>query len=520
MTESGRKTDGRQENGMKKEELYGRVFYACFANGGEREERYPFAFRNEYELVETGAVEAFLGGGDEFYRSAGVEGRRFVKEETFGRIYAEYQKEGLTGERFIHDKLELTGNQQVYYAVVSIQGMREAGKFGEYGKWYRMEFSKEGAYPCSVRDYSAEPGEMFREEAYQCNITAVTGEENDKLRELFRVYPDGRHIWHRKGKGRERKDGFGTLPVGTPVNSILVWRCPGSYYLCVEFYDSNQLPIGLFDMGYNQYVYNNYSDRNLPPNGGWGNRVPITVFISHFHDDHVSGLVSMAVSQILTGSYQYFFSNMDLHMPDTYQPPSFNLVVNSVAGAGGNVNIHDDQIPFQAPNPAFDYGLAEFDHPIQGTYNVHPHLHGMYVRCQTVGGRDVLMVGDTVYRGIKVVGGALNQPPRQGDLAAQYDVLIACHHGGNYHVDIAGHNYLPNTTAADYIPIPGNHNPTVIYSANGNGINSSHPNPVYVNEHLNQGWGAGIITNQNFSISGTIPGHIRIDNQNGYVEIT
>ncbi len=507
---------------MKKEELYGRVFYACFANGGEREGRYPFAFRNEYELVETGAVEAFLGGRDEFYRLGSVESRRFVKEETFDRIYAEYRNTGLTGEPFIHNKLDLTGNQHIYYAAVSIPGMREAGKAGEYGKWYRMGFSKEGSYPCRVRDYSANPEEMFREESYRCDITALTEEENDNLRELFRVYPDGRHILQGEEKGQEKEGSFGALQIGTPIDSIVVWHCQRAYYLCVEFYDASQLPIGLFDMGYHGHVYVNYSDQNMPPGGNWGKRVPITVIISHFHDDHVSGLVAMANSHNLGlgRTYRYFFSNLDLHLPDTYQPPSFHRVVNTVTRAGGNVTIYDDQIPMQAPNPAFDFGLAEFNHPIYGTYNAHPHLHGMYVRCQTVGGRNVLMVGDTIYRGIKTIGGALNQLPHQGDLASSYDVLIACHHGGNYHVSIAGNHYLPNTTAEDYIPIPGNFNPTVIYSANGNGINSAHPHPVYVAGHQNQGWAAGIITNTNFSTYGNIPGYIRIDMQNGFVEIT
>lgn len=505
---------------MEKDELYGRAFYACFANGGIREEHYPFDFLNEYELVETEAVEAFLGGKNDFYSSRSTAGRRFVEKEVFDEIYAEYQKAGLRGEKFIHDKLKLTGNQQIYYATVNIQGRREAGKLGEYGKWYRVEFEREGAYSCRVQDYSAPPEEMSQEESYRCNITAISKEEDDSLRELFKVYPDGRHIWEGEAKRQERTEGLGTLQIGVPVDSIVVWHCIMSYYLCVEFYDANNLPIGLFDMAFHAFVYNNYSDQNMPPGGNWGNRVPITVILSHFHDDHISGLLRMVNSHNvgITRTYHFFFSNMDLYLPDTYQPPSFNRIINTVAGAGGNVTIYNDQAPFQAPNPAFDYGLASFDHPRYGTYSTHPHLHGMYVRCQTTGGTDVLMVGDTVYRSIQNVGGGLNQMPHQGDLAVPYDVLIACHHGGNYAVSIAGANYLPNVGRDDYIPIPGN-NPVVIYSSNGNGT-GNHPHPTVVAEHQNMGWTAGVITNANYSTYGNIPGHIIINQANGFVEIT
>lgn len=505
---------------MEKGELYGRAFYACFANGGKREESYPFAFHNEYELVEAGAVEAFLGGKNNFYNSESTAGRRFVEEETFDRIYEEYQKAGLRGERFVHDKLELTGNQQIYHATVSIQGMREAGKLGEYRKWYRIEFEREGIYPCSVRDYSALPEEMFREEVYQCNITTVSKEENDKLLELFKVYPDDRHILKGEGKELEKTERVGTLQQGVPIDSIVVWHCQRGYYLCVEFCDANQLPIGLFDMAYHGFVFANYSDQNMPPGGNWGNRVPITVILSHFHDDHIDGLTSMVNSHRAgqPRTYNYFFRNIDLHLPDTFQPPSFNTLTATVRGAGGNVVIHNDQAPMQAQNPAFSYGLASFNHPISGAYNAHPHLHGMYVRCQTTGGRSVLMVGDTVYRGIQTVGGARNQMPHQGDLAVSYDVLIACHHGGNYAVDIAGHNYQANVGRADYIPTPGN-NPVVIYSANGNG-NGAHPHPVVVADHQNQGWAAGVITNANYATYGNIPGHITINQVNGFVRIT
>lgn len=505
---------------MEKDELYGRAFYACLVNGGKRGECYPFDFHNEYELVETGAVEAFLGRKNDFYSSESNAGRRLVKKETFDAIYEEYQNAGLRGERFVHDKLELTGNQQIYYATVSIRGMREAGKFGEYGKWYIIEFEREGAYSCRVRDYSAPPEETLGEEAYRCNITAVPKKENDSLLELFKVYPDDRHILRGEEKKQERIKGLGTLQIGVPVDSIVVWQCQRGYYLCVEFYDANQLPIGLFDMAYQGFVFANYSDQNMQPGGNWGNRVPITVILSHYHNDHIDGLLSMVNSHRAGGpsTYHYFFGNMDLHLPDTLQPASFHTLVFTVAQAGGNVVIHDDQAPMQAPNPAFDYGLASFDHPRSGAYRPHPHLHGMYVRCQTTGGRDVLMVGDTVYRGIQAVGGGINQPPHQGDLAASYDVLIACHHGGNYAVDVAGNNYLQNTGRDDYIPLPGN-NPVVIYSSNGNG-NGAHPNSVVVNEHLNRGWTAGMITNVNYNSYGNIPGNIIINQAGGFVEIT
>lgn len=509
---------------METGELYGRAFYACFANGGQREETYPFHFRNEYELVETGAVEAFLGGKTDFYGSGNAAGRQFVKRETFEGIYEEYRKTGLTGERFVHDKLRLTGSQQIYYATVSIRGMREAGKLGEYGKWYRVEFDREGVYSCRVRDDSAPPEEMFREETYRCNITAVTKAESDSLRELFTVYPDDRHIFKGEGSMRNRTEGVGTLQPGVAVDSILVWHCFRNYYLCVEFYDASQLPIGLFDMAYHGFVYVNYSDQNMPPGGNWGNRVPITVIISHFHDDHICGLNSMVNSHTsgIPGArtYHYFFANMDLHLPDTYQPPSFNTLTATITGAGGNVTIYDDQTPMQVQNQVFGFGLGSFDHPISGAYDPHPHLHGMYVSCQTTTGTSVLMVGDTVYRGIQTVGAAvLNQMPHQGDLAVPYDVLIACHHGGDYAVGIAGGNYLPNVSREDYIPIPGNNNPTVIYSANGNGT-GTHPNPTYVAEYQNQGWTAGVITNAVYSTYGTIPGHITINQVNGFVEIT
>lgn len=86
-------------------------------------------------------------------------------------------------------------------------------------------------------------------------------------------------------------------------------------------------------------------------------------------------------------------------------------------------------------------------------------------------------------------------------------MLIACHHGGDYAVGIAGNNFLPGVTSDSYIPIAGT-NPVVIYSSNGDGINSKHPHPAVVNDHQTQGWSAGIITNSNFDTYGVIPGNI------------
>lgn len=474
-----------KEVGMIKGELNGRDFYACFVNGDKKEDSYPFRFLNEYELVEAGEIEEI------WEKAAG-----FRKED------------------FIRDKLELTGSLQVYYATVSIPGKREAGKLGQYGHWYKITFTEAGAYSCAVQDYSAEPEEMFREETYRCKISALPGEENASLQELFQVYPDGKHIWEAEGRKPERESGVGTLHRGQPVGSVVVWHCRRAYYLCVEFYDANDYPIGLFDVGYQWFVYTNYSDQNMPLGGNWGNRVPITVIISHFHSDHVNGLVAMMNNRRRGGprTFQYFFSNMELHMPDTLQTPSYNALVATVRGAGGRVTLYNDQWPFRALNAGFDYGLASFNHPLTNGYHGHPHLHGMYVRCRTLGGRSVLMVGDTVYRGIRLIPSWGNPFPHQGDLSVPYDVLIACHHGGDYAVGIAGNNLPANMVSANYIPIPGN-NPVVIYSSNGNGTTGKHPHPGVVADHTNQGWASGIITNGNFNFYGNMPGHIIIDPQ-------
>lgn len=494
---------------METNELYGKSFYACFVNNGDMDECYPFNFRNEYEMIETGSVDAFLGKSNGFYSSGSTVGRHFVRKEIFDQIYTEYRKEGLQGKKFIHDKLKLTGNLQIYYVTVNISEMTTAAELGEYGKWYIMEFRQDGAYSCKVQNYSVPPEEMFLEDLYRCNIMAVPKKENDNLIELFKVYPDGTHILEGAVKTRKDEEQLETLHIGAPVNSIVVWHCLDKHYLCVEFYDASQLPIGLFDMAFNGFVFTNYSDNNVPPQGGWGNQVPITVILSHLHKDHIGGLIAMANTHnniYHPGTYHYFFQNIDLHLPDTLSPPSFNLIIQTIQNEGGSVTVHNDEAPFQAINPAFSYGLASFNHPVTGEYYPHPHLHGMYVRCQTIGGRNVLIAGDTVYRGIQAVGGAQNQLPHQGDLAFPYDVLIACHHGGNYAVSIAGNNYLPDTKRSDYIPIPGN-NPVVIYSANGNGT-GTHPHRDVMTEHYNCGWTTYAITNTNGSTYGTLPPYI------------
>lgn len=462
-------------------DLYGKTFYACFVNGDERDDKYPFYFHNEYELVDVSMVDSSLKEGKELY-----------------------------------NKLDFFIRQQIYYAVVRISGHREARKIGEYKKWYKLTFAQKGKYSCKVYELTSATETFFKEDEYRCDIACISKQENHSLIELYNVHADGKHI-HEGKKEKTTISGMGTLHVGMNVDAIDVWRCILPYYLCVEFIDCNGLPIGLFDMAYTPFVFQNYSDQNIPPGGNWNGRIPITVFISHFHYDHYSGLLRMINEHNAGGprTYNYFFSNMDLHIPDTFQPISFGTITATIAGAGGNVTIHNDAVPFSAPNAAFDYGLGQFNHPITGNYVPHPHLHGMYVQCTTTGGTRVLIAGDTVYRGIGSLAGPM---PRMGELAGPYDVLIACHHGGNYAVSIAGHNLPAGVNREDYIPVPAANNPIVIYSSNGNG-GGFHPAPAVIQDHLGQGWGSCMITNANYNSFGVIPPTVTIYPACG-VEIT
>lgn len=96
--------------------LYGKTFYACLVNEGHREEAYPFRFQNQYELAE---------------------------EAVFHRVFQEFLQDGLKSEPFVHDKLGYLGKQPVYQAAIYYDNKREAGKYGEYGKWeFRRETSR------------------------------------------------------------------------------------------------------------------------------------------------------------------------------------------------------------------------------------------------------------------------------------------------------------------------------------------------------------------------------------------
>lgn len=500
-------------------DLYGQSFYACFTNGDEQDETYPFAFHNEYQLVPTYVIDPFLKNNQSLY-AAPDDLRYFAGQNIFDSVFSSFTQSGLTGEPFIHDKLKFLGKQQIYRITVKINKKREARKLGEYKTWYKITFSKQGLYSCSVQDYSASPEDMLKKTAYRCDIECLSKDENDFLLELYKIYPNGTHIFCENGKKKKSPHMVGSLVVGTAVNKIVVWHCAPPYYLCVEFDDAAGFPIGLFDMGFHAFVFDNYSDQHLPPmanwvNGqAWGGREPITVIISHCHDDHIDGLYSMVVAHNQVGAnhntYNYFFANIDLYMPNTLQSPAYTAIVNTI-NTVGNVTIYNDNAPFSAPTAAFDYGLAQFNHPTSQAYDPHPHLHGMYLRCTTVNNTRVMMVGDTVYRGIAALAG-LPAMPGTGDLAGPYDVLIGCHHGGDYAVGIAAGNNPPGVTKQQYIPVADvTQTPTVIYSANGSGGPfSTHPHPARMTEHAAQSWAGRIITNAAFTQNGAISPQVAI----------
>jgi len=479
-------------------EFYGKTFYACFINGDGRAEEYPFSFINQYQLVESGVVEPFLYGKRELY--AGVKTENTAGRDVFERVFREFQENGLESETFRRDKLSYLGSRMPYNAAVSFEMQREAGKFGEYGGWYKLTFTEEGSYVCDVEIYS-EAEEEFLTESYFCGIERLSGNMIRLLRELYRIYPDGERIMRETGLTGFR---------GMQVDKIRICHCDKPYYLCVELLGRQDSHLGFFDMGRHDLLLNSCTDKSA------FNPSSNIIFLSHYHGDHVSGLEFIVMlHQSGTVAFHNFFKKAELYVPNTIRTLGLPTVVKTITDEGGRCTLYNKDNSFPAEDPDFDLGMICFNHPQTGKYDTHPHLHGLYVTLKTTGGSRMLLAGDTVYRGMSNE----DREAGTGALAGPYDVLVSCHHGGDYAVSCAK-SYLPQgVSSQDYIPNAAE-GALVIHSANGNGISGSHPHKDRIKEYVNRQWSNQLITNGNYTVTGTIPENVTIKGLLGYVEVT
>lgn len=473
-------------------ELKEETFYACFVNGDHMQARYPMAFENDYQLIHAGVVDPFLKRDDSLYEESG-EQSWFAGKKEFQRLYETFLTCGLREAPFIHDKLDFFGRQQICYLTVPFFSKREAGKLGAYGCWYRITLTQKGKYEGQLRDVSSLEG-IEKRIAVSCDIEPLKKTENTVLQEIFHIYPDNQFIFEGKGDpARQDAEGAYDYFTGQQIQSVIVWNGADPYYLCTEFYNQNNEPVGLFDMSYHDSVFESYSDALLPgdPNSRtsyWPGREPITVYLSHLHEDHYKGLYYMLLAHREEhATFHYFFRHISLTYPCTIEVPDVMAIVAAIKEKKGLIIKWPDHMPFKAWLESFSVGHIQFNHPRTNAYDPHPHLHGLYARGMLTTGERYLVVGDTVYRGID-----------SDILEWNYDVLVACHHGGDFNVASAGVYYPPGKTAQDYVPTPGGTgNRLVIYSANGNGHTHAHPFAEWMIKHRNMGWTNERITNEN-----------------------
>lgn len=446
-------------------DLYGKVFYANFVNNKSSD--LPYVLENEYELVEKENINALMLKEKSLYKE-----KSNGMKDVFDKIYDIYDKHGLTGEPFIQNKIEYTGGQQVYYAIVKFKNI-SGYKLGEYTNWYEIEFSETGEYDCTVSDYSSFTDDFFKKEDYKCNIKMIPAKTNAFLKELFRI-PTNLY-----NSGRKNNILTSFEDYDAKADDMMILKCNGAHYLCTEISIKIKSEVWLFDMAYHDRTCRSYNDQSI----GYYNCSNISVFISHFHSDHINGLVWMA-NQFLKGNdYNVFFSRMNFYAPNYNTTASMHTIVNAIHKANRAPVLYDIDEPFYEQYESFGIGLINTSNE-----DDHPHCHGLFMVCRFKKENYILITGDTVYRGIYEISNEYSDMP-----GLKY--LIACHHGGNF--DKGSSCRSDNKKFCKFIPTPGADNPVVFYSANGNGITSRHPYPEIIQLHHDKGWVNKIITNAN-----------------------
>lgn len=439
-------------------------FYACLSRE-VRETDNAQRIGLEFEVVETSYLNCFLEG---------TANSRIMVSREYSEIFRRFQEFGLADERFQKVKARYLGETGFHLVTVYFENMEYARY--QYENWYFIRLSDnvgelEGMiYECAYYEWD-ETGDPVVNGC--CNLELLPQSQARQLKQLYHPYiPEESRI-----SGSENKSRVGAVAAATVFGEVDFFYVGAA--LCVKIIDNAGNLAAFFDLGTKvsgnpllaaqQPAAQNSNAAILAELGAINAGAPQTIFISHWHSDHCNALgtfknhtgafananISNNTEWYVPGSRTPMFATMQAAIP----PAFFHVYPLGVVQPPINVN----------GNAAIQVGKINLAQN-------HPHHQGVYVKLQLASGTDVLLPGDTTYEGIP---SAVRTNGGQG-----YDVLQACHHGGNYYLRPANQNaaiargYIPAAAAGAY----------VVYSADG--VYYGHPNSFFRQHYNNQGYAA------------------------------
>lgn len=440
-------------------------FYACLSRETREmdgEERIGL----EFEVVENADLSCFLNG---------QAGDRIMSSRKYGEIFRKFQEFGVTDERFREVKTQYLGETGFHVVTVYFRDMGYA-RF-EYENWYFIRLSDNAGdlegdiYECAFYEWN-ETGDP--EVNACCNLELLPDAQARTLKQLYHPYiPKESSI-----NSAENKESVGAVVAATIFLRVEFFYVGAA--LCIKILDGGGNMTAFFDLGTRvsanpiiatqQPAAANSNATILAELGAINAAAPLTIFISHWHRDHCNALgnfvvggafananISANTEWYVPGSGLASFVTMQAAIP----PANFHVSPQGVAQAPVNVN----------GNGNIRVGKINL------AGNLHPHHQGVYVMLGLTSGTSVFLPGDTTYEGLPAVV--------RTNGGAGYDVLQACHHGGNYYLPPANQNAavaegnIPTAAGGAYI----------VYSADG--VYHGHPNPFFIQHYQNQGYAPG-----------------------------
>ncbi len=435
----------------------------------------------EFEVYHTSKVMAFLKKDNSFPLNS-------TKEKHLS-LLNHYIEHGAENEAFQKEKLDYFGDESdIYYFTVWFNEPAETDQIN-ITEWYLLK--RGDRFDCEIVPFLDDESITKT----QCTIHLIEEDDKSALKKLMNI----------------ESINSKTLAL---INDTSKFFGALLYYvgagLCVGVYTARYSQLGAwlperpmiyFDFGYKSGSSSVESKVRANAPKAISNLEKIkreliesprkTIFISHFHSDHIS-----MYKKVRTDEFEEFWKQSTWYVPKYYSPSSIALC-NRIEKNGGVLVVKENVFPAKNQltklngNKDFQYGKTdcyEFVLNPNGTSKDiaenHPHHHGIYAKVNLIDlsnreSQQLLLVGDTTYYGIP-------------DIAKNNcSFLQACHHGGNYALPPYSQNLDVNKVS---IPVPKADDSYgyALYSANG--VTHGHPNGDVVRRHVEKGWKKSLAT--------------------------
>ena len=285
-------------------------------------------------------------------------------------------------------------------------------------RWFMIEISdaasESNVYHCIIEPLSPFP--KWSEKTF-CKIKTLskkgeTSAEEEALNNLFSMPAD-------KLKEAADKQVFGNIGPATVIGTIRAYYVGAA--LCIGLIDAGGVFQGFFDLGIYGipagFVSHTAAGANyLEIMGQLTGANPLTIIISHWHNDHINIINDLTPPQVNTHTWIY---------PESNSPVAAGFS-NHLQNAGvahlimQNVQANLPHVTNHIINNNFSV------HKMDYIANDHPHHHGIYVRIVSQLVNTILLSGDCTYAGMHA--DVLNIPPPAANSAI---LLQASHHGGD-----------------------------------------------------------------------------------------